>query len=91
MSLREKKIHYHIGTATILILTLLTLALIIHLNFPHKPIEFPHNPAPVITKVIESGDVLIYNFTYCKYMDLPVTVTRSLKNDVVMNFIPIIQ
>jgi len=45
--------------------------------YPYKTLEFKQDTFPVENKVIDPGGNLIYSVDYCKYTDLPATVSRS--------------
>lgn len=47
------------------------------LLYPFKVIEI-HQPYQVLTKKVESGTRFIYRADYCKYMDAPAEVSRTL-------------
>lgn len=51
--------------------------------YPYKVLEFKDNKFPVIIKTVEQGRDLQYISRYCKYMDLPATVTGTYANGII--------
>lgn len=50
------------------------------LLWPYKTLVFKDKFFPVITKNIHPGDVVTYKADYCKYINLPATVSRHIVN-----------
>lgn len=66
---------------TILLALIIEVTLIYWYVYPYKTIEWKTDKFPVKEKVIKRGDNLVFISDYCKYIDLPATVTRSFIND----------
>lgn len=49
--------------------------------YPFKTVEFKDNRFPVLTKQVKQGKEMIFVSSYCKYVDLPATVSRAFIND----------
>lgn len=72
----------------LLLLTLLSFALVAHLAYfkDYKPFEV--FDVRVETPDIKAGGVLKYTVDYCKYLDIPGTVSKVLVDGIFIPFAP---
>lgn len=53
--------------------------------YPYQLLTFNESPFKVGSNVVKAGGVLTYTSNYCKYTDLPVTVSRTFQNAIVFS------
>lgn len=52
---------------------------------PYRVLEFQGETFPVTTKSVRQGGYVAYTSNFCKYTDLPATVSRSFVNGIIFN------
>jgi len=74
-------------SSMIIILTAIAIAIVIlfWLFYPYKVLEIKQNPVMVKTKAVKAGQILVYNFDYCKYNNLEARVTRIISDGLEYN------
>lgn len=63
------------------ILFIILLYIICLLVYPYKIIEWNDEIFPIENKIVRAGESLIFTSDYCKYVDLPATISRSFINN----------
>lgn len=77
------------------IITLITtFGFLIYISYlllwPIKIIDFDPSPLTVVDKSLRNGDQLEYIVKYCRYVDHPMEISRSLVDTIVYSLIPYI-
>jgi hypothetical protein len=70
----------YISYFSVLIAFFVTILLLYWQFYPYKVLVFNNEKFPMIQTQVHAGDMLTYEADYCKYMDLPATVTRHIIN-----------
>jgi hypothetical protein len=77
------KIKYLLAKATLLITTVFICVVAYWLLYPYKLLEIKNNPVPISATTVEGGEYISYTLDFCRFTDLPATVTRQFIDGVV--------
>ena len=73
----------NIGSWIVIFMAFIFLGVIIYwATYPYKIIEIKTPILPIKETVIKQGGTLTYYVNYCKYVDIPALVSRTLQDDI---------
>lgn len=80
----KNKFFYSLSVATIISAAALMGYLYYLAFFPFNAATI-ESPSEVLTPIVKTGEYLVITTKYCKYIDIPATVSRSFTNGVVIS------
>lgn len=71
--------------STLFLASAFMLTIIYWLVYPYKTLEIKTQPMKVLTPEVKAHDMFYYEVDYCKYINKPAQVTRTLIDTVIYN------